>query len=370
MLLLPSANRVYASASPELASAELEVFSESVLGGALSDAGLAHRGGVPYLEFTAERLGAQATAFLANMSSSYALFEADGDLLRPVELHRLDRYDDDLITIQRYQGKTNEQFTKLLLNVTLMASAFAPEMAERTLTVLDPLCGRGTTLNQALMYGYDAAGIDSDQRDFEAYSTFIQTWLKRKRIKHHVGYDAPVRRDGKVIGRRLQLTLAASREEHKAGARQRLDVVCADTTRAAEFFRPNSCDLLVADAPYGVQHGSRTAAGLARRPLDLLTAAVPVWARLLRPGGAVGIAWNTQVAARVDAAEILAASGMEPVEHGPYLKFRHRVDQAIVRDIVVARKPTSGETGNGPAALRHDGPGDRRPAAERGSPLS
>jgi hypothetical protein len=34
MLLLPSANRVYASASPELAAAELAVFSESVLGGA------------------------------------------------------------------------------------------------------------------------------------------------------------------------------------------------------------------------------------------------------------------------------------------------------------------------------------------------
>jgi hypothetical protein len=231
MLLLPSANRVYASASPELASAELEVFSESVLGGALSDTALTHRGGVPYLEFTAEQLGTAASAFLANMSSSYALFEADGELLRPVELNRLDRYDDDLITIQRYPGKTNEQFTKLLLNVTLMASAFAPEMAERTLTVLDPLCGRGTTLNQALMYGYDAAGIDSDQRDFEAYSTFIRTWLKRKRIKHQVGYDASVRRDGKVIGRRLQLTLAASKAEHKAGARQRLDVVCADTTR-------------------------------------------------------------------------------------------------------------------------------------------
>ena len=37
------------------------------------------------------------------------------------------------------------------------------------LTVFDPLCGRGTTLNQALMYGYDAAGLDVDGKDFEAY---------------------------------------------------------------------------------------------------------------------------------------------------------------------------------------------------------
>jgi hypothetical protein len=39
------------------------------------------------------------------------------------------------------------------------------------------------------------------------------------------------------------------------------------------------------------------------------------------------------------AAAILAASGLKPVESKPCLQFRHRVDQAIVRDIVVARKP-------------------------------
>jgi SAM-dependent methyltransferase len=339
MLLLPSANRVYASASPELARAELAVFSESVLGGALSDAEVTNRGGVPYLEFGAERLPDQATTFLSQLSAIYALFEADGSLLKPVELRSLDRYDDDLITIQKYQGKTNEQFTKLLLNVTLMSSAFAPELASRRLAVFDPLCGRGTTLNQALMYGCDAAGLDADQRDFDAYSAFIKTWLQRKRIKHHADYDGPVRRDGKVIGRRLQLSLSATKEEHKAGLVQRLDVVCADTTRAAEFFRPDAFDLIVTDAPYGVQHGSRTPAGLARRPQDLLTAAVPVWAQLLRPGGAVGISWNTLVAPREQAAAILAAAGLEPLDSGPYRQFRHRVDQAIVRDVLVARKP-------------------------------
>jgi SAM-dependent methyltransferase len=346
MLLLPSANRVYASASPDLARAELAVFSGSGLGGALSDAELTYRGGVPYLEFTAESLSAHATAFLANLSGSYALFEADGELLRPVELHRIDRYDEDLITIQKYPGKTNEQFTKLLLNVTLMASAFAPDMAGRALTVFDPLCGRGTTLNQALRYGYHAAGIDIDRRDFEAYSTFIRTWLKRKRIKHHISFDGPVRRDGKVIGRRLQLTMAPSKDEHKAGLDQRLDVVCADTIRAAEFFRPDTFDLVVTDAPYGVQHTSRTPARLTRKPQDLLAAAVPVWARLLRPGGAVGIAWNTLVAPRGETAAILAAAALDPVEHGPYLHLRHRVDQAIVRDVLVARKPAGDETGD------------------------
>ena len=340
LLILPSANRVYAEAAAGLAAAELAVFSDSVLGGALSAAEVTRRGGVPYLEFEACELRPEDCAFLANISSLYALFEVTGGLLRPVDLAGLDHYDDDLITIQKYPGKTNEQFTKLLLNVTLMASAFAPAVLRRRLTVLDPLCGRGTTLNQALMYGYDVAGIDEDRKDFDAYRAFIKTWLTRKRVKHKVTYDGPVRRDGKVAGRRLQISLAASKDEQKAGRAQQLDVVCADTTRAGEFFRPASVDLVVADAPYGVQHGSRSAAsGLARRPRDLLAAAVPVWAALLRPGGAVGIALNTLVAPRGEAAGVLASAGLEPIESPPYLSFGHRVDGSIRRDIVVAGKP-------------------------------
>jgi putative RNA methylase family UPF0020 len=340
MLILPSANRVYAGAAVELTRAELAVFSDAVLGGALSEAVPTQLGGVSYLQFEADALSGVAVSFIANVSGCYALFERSDGMLRPMDLPRLDRYDDDLITIQKYPGKTNEQFTKLLLNVTVMASAFATEMVDRKLAVLDPLCGRGTTLNQALMYGYDAAGVDLDQRDYDAYTTFIKTWLKRKRIKHKAAYDGPVRREGKTVGRRLQVSMAPSKDEYRAAQMQRLDVVCADTTRAPEFFKPGTFDVVVTDAPYGIQHGSRsTAAGLTRHPLSMLAAAAPAWTTLLRPGGAVGVAWNALVAARDEAASVLAAAGLEPVESAPYQQFRHRVDQGITRDILVARKP-------------------------------
>jgi hypothetical protein len=345
LLILPSANRVYAEASTALTVAELEAFGQAVLGGRIAGAGPATIAGVPYVTFTADRLTARDAALLANLSSAYALFQVgeetgeSAEVLRPVELRPLDRFDDDLITIQKYQGKTNEQFTKLLLNVTLLASAFAPDMLDRKFTVLDPLCGRGTTLNQALMYGFDAAGIDLDAKDFDAYATFIETWLKRKRVKHRAE-RARLRAGGKVTGRRLRISLAADKDDYRSGRTQRLDVVNADTARAAEFFKPETFDLVVADAPYGVQHGSRTAAkGLARSPADLLAAAAPAWATLLRSGGACGIAWNTLVGRREQAAGILADAGLDPVDAGPYRGFRHRVDQAIVRDILVARKP-------------------------------
>ena len=359
-LILPSHNRVYADAAPSMARAELGVLSAALPDGWIAEGSIAETviGGVPYVTFESNGLSQRDAALLANLSSLYALFEVTGELLRPVPLRRLDRFDDDLLTILKYAGKTNEQFTKLLLNVTLASSAFAGELSSpggRRLVVLDPLCGRGTTLNQALMYGFDAYGTDLDRRDVEAYAVFIQRWLKDKRLKHQADFS-PVRRDRQVVARRLLAEFAASKEEYKAGYVQRLDVVEADTTRVAEFFRRESADLVVTDLPYGIQHGSHVLGrvrpgerGLARSPLDLLAAAAPAWAKALRPGGALGISWNTHVARREDAAGAIAATGLEVLDSDPYHGFRHRVDQAITRDILIARKPEGPLTATGSA---------------------
>jgi SAM-dependent methyltransferase len=330
LLVLPAANRVYTQASWDLVRSELEVFNHAVLGGRLAGVERREIGGVPYVGFSAAGLEPRDVGFLANLSSVHALFQVHGRLLEPVELRPLDRFDDDLVSIQRYAGKTNERFTRLLLNVTILASSFRMELLERRFRVLDPLCGRGTTLNVALLYGFDAAGIDLDGRDFDAYVQFIRTWLQHKRLKHRAEVTT-LRRDRRAIGRRLEVTLTDHGIE--------VGFVNADTCRGLEFFRPRSFDVLVADLPYGVQHGSRAGRDLARDPLELLARALPVWTELLRPGGALGLAWNTRVATRDALRAALAGAGLEVEESAPYLGFRHRVDQAIVRDILVARRP-------------------------------
>jgi SAM-dependent methyltransferase len=338
ILLLPSANRVYADAAVELTLAELAVFNATVLGGRLDRLAADTIAGVPYVTFDAPDLTERDLAYLANASSRYALFErqvseGQGELLRPVPLRGLDVLDDDLVTIPKYAGKTNEQFTKLLLNITLLASDSAGRMLDAKLRVLDPLCGRGTTLNQALTYGYDASGIDLDGKDFDLYVAYLQTYLKRKRLKHRADVH-PVRREKKLIGRRCTVTLSPSREADPLS----LDVVHADTTTALEFFKKDTFDVVVADAPYGVHHGSRTvAAGLKRTPLELLREAAPVWARLMRPGAALGLSWNTHVARRDEAAALLAKADLTVLD-GPWDRFEHRVDQSIQRDVLVAVK--------------------------------
>jgi tRNA G10 N-methylase Trm11 len=177
--------------------------------------------------------------------------------------------------------------------------------------------------------------VELDGKHVEAYELFLKTWLKRKRLKH-TAEMVPVRRQGRRAARRLEITMAASKEDHKAGAVQKLTMLNADTTQLDGLLRGNVADVLVADLPYGVTHGSyEDEGGMSRRPLDLLERAVPQWVTLLRPGGAIGLSWNTKVAKRALAEDILVANGLEIVE---YAELSHRVDQGIERDIVVARK--------------------------------
>lgn len=360
ILVTPSANRVYRESSSALMTAELRVLDRAVLGQKIHDVSPRVVGGVPYLQVDADELADADVAHLSDLSSLYALFglEPTG-LLRPITLTPADRHSSDLVTIQRYTGKTNESFTKLLLNVTAWSTDRPEALRAGRMSVLDPMCGRGTTLNQALMYGLDATGVDVDAKDFEAYSAFLRTWLKNKRMKHRAE-TTPLRRDRRKLGRRLDVTLADTKERFRAGEAQTLVYVHGDTRRSAEIFRPGSFDVVVGDAPYGVQHGSRGGAGedLSRSPLALVEQALPAWVTLLRPGGALGLSWNTKVAGRAPVERLLADAGLE-VQHPPgFDGFAHRVDQAIVRDLVVARKPAAAHVGR---------PGSGTPARPAGA---
>ena len=331
----PSANRVYALASEALTVAELGVLSRTRLDGRLGAAQLTRIAGVPYLTFDGD-LTDDDLALLGDISTAMALFERNGDSLAPVELPRRDRFDDDLLTILKYAGKTNELFTKLLLNVTVWSGPQPGD--DRPLRVLDPMCGRGTTLNQVLMNGWHAAGLDVDGRDFDAYAAFLRQWLKAKRLKHTADVT-PLRRDGKKLGRRLRAEIGATKDDWKAGRAITLDYVNADTVHTRAVHRAASFDAVVVDAPYGVQHGSRGGGGdLQRRPLELLSEALPGWVRVLRPGGALGIAVNTHTCPRDQALSLLAGAGLEPRDDAAYRGFEHRVDRAITRDLVVATK--------------------------------
>lgn len=316
LLLAPSANRVYAEQAPRLLAAEVAALSPGVTVEPTT------RAGVDYLLLA----GTLDLESLARSSGALALFAEAGSLLEPVALPRADVFDDDLVTIQRYPGKTNEQFTRLLVNLTLAAVRRDPPY-----TILDPLCGRGTTLLTGWTLGHDVAGVEQDEKAIEQLRAFLSTYLRRKRVKHGVSLD-PVRREGRTLGRRLEATATVD------GHTLSLGVLPGDAADSARLWGKRTFDAVVADAPYGVVHGAHGAGGRHRSPEALLETALPVWAGQLRAGGALGLAWNTLSLPRERLVAQLSAAGLTVLDDAPYAGLEHRVDSSILRDVVVATK--------------------------------
>ncbi|NNG20871.1 site-specific DNA-methyltransferase [Naumannella sp. ID2617S] len=345
LLLSPAANRVYAGSADRLAAAELAVCT------GLDSVAPQRIAGVDYLGLDVPEADDGLLRTLARQSARLALFEVVGeDFLRPIALPEVDELDDDFVTIPKYQGKTNEQFTRLLLNVTLSQVTASPE---RPWTVLDPLCGRGTTASVAWSAGLDAAGVEADTKSVEAMAAFWKTWLRRKRLKHTAD-TTPVRRDGKSLGKRFDATATLP-----GGRRAQFTVFTGDTRNSPALFGKRRFELIVTDAPYGVVHGSRAGreapgsrdgsrsdvVGVAgkrdRSPAGLLRESIPGWSRQLAPGGALGLSWNTLGLPREDLAAMLTGAGLEVCQGQPWLEFSHRVDSSINRDLMVARKPAT-----------------------------
>lgn len=334
LLIHPSANRVYAAQAPQLAAAELAALA----GDAVTAVTPVQLAGVDYLAVEGE--SEDVVAVLRRHSMTLAAFAREGELLRPVEAARQDLFDEDLVTIPRYPGKTNEAFTRMLLDLTV--SQTTPRIDDRPLTVLDPMCGRGTTLTTAWLAGHDAAGVEIDEKAVEQLSAFLKTWLKRKRLKHGATMS-PVRREGRSIGRRLDVTARPGPDSPAPDREVSLSVFTGDTRQSAALWGKKRFDAVVVDAPYGVAHGSRTdvrgVSGRDRSAAALLTEAIPVWAGQLRPGGALGIAWNTLGLVREDLVGLVTEAGLEARDEGPWREFAHRVDSSIQRDLLVAVRP-------------------------------
>lgn len=346
LLLAPSANRVYAGDAARLNAAEI-----TLLAAALDVEVQVHPvtvAGVDYLSISVAEGASEdrARRLVGEVSGAFALFDVDEGLLRPTLLDRRRLYGDDIVTIQKYQGKTNEQFTHLLLNVTAALAKRPHALLDGTLHVLDPMCGRGTTLNTCLLRGLDVTGVETDKGDFEQYQAFITTWLRSHRLKHEV-QASQIRRSGQSFGRSLELECATSKEEWKAGHTQQVTYLNMDTTKLPHVMRKASVDIVVTDLPYGVQHGSH-GQKIERSPIRLLDRSLPGWYDALRTGGTIGLAYNRHVASPQEMGECLDAHGFTVAHgHGPDGPsagavdadvFRHRVDASIDRDIVVGRK--------------------------------
>lgn len=318
-------NMVETLATPELLA--------SPVGAAVHEIAHTTLAGQSYLLVTVDeaRLPAQFVAILSRLGATSEIYdyfeslgEVRGPLLRPVEPQFTPFVPFEMAETRRYKGKTNEVFTRVLLNLALFAGAYADRITER-LRILDPLAGGGTTLFLSLIAGYDAFGIELDRQDVESTALFVRQYLHSEHI-----HCKEVDERGRRAGRRYQFEIG------NRGNTRTLVLAHGDTIQADIHMREIAggphMHAVVADLPYGIQHFGEIS--------SLLQRALPVWERMLLPGGTLALAWN---ATRIERESMMEAiqqhTHLQVRADPPYTQLTHTVDRVIKRrDVVIAVK--------------------------------
>jgi len=337
ILLWPHPNSRYQQAIQSLAKAELDIMLCRLGLGNVSEC--LESQGVQWLCFDSGPLTGEMIAMLSRLSSMYMLARMEGTAFYPV-CGRAGAYlGSDLPSVLKYKGKTNEQFTQLLLNIAILSGAYDLGGGE-PLDICDPMCGRGTTLFTALNYGWNATGVDIDAADIRELNTFLKRYLTYHKLKHRVALDhftIPGNRGVKAT----TYSLADTPERYKSGDVRLLRAACGDASQLAAFSKPAAYHAIVCDLPYGVQHAPGSgAAGAKSLPTfeELLRALLPVWIRTLKPSGAMALSFNTYTLPRDRLRAIMADAGLEVKASGAYDRFTHWVEQAVNRDLAVGVK--------------------------------
>lgn len=332
MLLWPHANARYQQETRKLAAAELKL----MLGRTCPEAAVEidEASSMPCLDINCPgALDEPSLHAIARHSLLYQLFERREDKsLLPVLGRAPALLGDDLPAILKYKGKTNEMFLQLLINVGLYAGDFwdSPE----GLSFLDPMCGRATAPFIALNRGWNATGADVDKNDLKEAERFFKRYLEYHRFKHHMTREARTLRGGKSAP---VVKFEATPPEQSVT----LNLMNCDAARTAEAMGRSSVHLIACDLPYGVRHDAMPGQSVPRGGnwLEaLLVHALPAWHSILKPGGTVALSFNAQSFRRDRLRHLMADAGFEVMNGGEYDHFEHWVEQAITRDVAVARK--------------------------------
>ena len=328
-LLYPHANIRYRQSLLQLAVQELSMTLSAL--GREAEVVPQKMGGAMFLTFEAAKLTERDMRMLSQLASVYMLFEMEDGKLTTLERTHPNYVGEDLPALLKYKGKTNEMFTDTMLTMALAASAFMP-VHDSQLVVCDPMAGRGTTLMLALRRGYHGVGIEIGKADVKEAADYMTRYLEFYRIKYK-RTDSALTVRGQVGGRENKFVFSDSAEHFKDGDTRTLRLICGDTREAEALLKPNSVHLMVTDAPYGVQKGT---AGRQDSIGGTIAAALPGWFDVLKSGGVLAMSFNTHVTRREGLVRLFEKAGFEIVQTA---NLEHWVEQAISRDVILARKP-------------------------------
>ncbi len=339
----PGHNRVYYKSAEALAVAELSIAAQRTHQ-TLSDIKSIDIAGVRYISFCAQSvLDEYDINMLSRLSFFFALFNLkdieNQKVLIPVAKHPYEYLDDKISSLLKYQGKTNELFTKMMINVALLSGTF--DYTDH-IAFLDPVAGKGTSLFEAAVYGFNAYGIEIESKSVHDAQVFFKKYLENERIKHKADkrqiYSSET--TGKIYVQ--EFSYAKNKADFKSKSTiKTLALVNGVSGDAYKYFKKPKFNMIVGDLPYGIFHGNKgeqAATSKTRNPKEFLSKSLEAWYMVLKKGGVVVVAWNSFVVSKEQLAHVFENHRFEVLSQAPYSNFEHMVDKSIKRDIIVARK--------------------------------
>ena len=282
-----------------------------------------------------KELSQKQFSILGFSSIYYAIFEIiEGNLLKPVKVKDFHTFPESMVQILKYNGKTNEQFTRLMVNLALSACNTNSDK----ITLLDPMCGKGTTLYEGFIRGYDVKGIEINEQWATEIQAYVLRFLKEGKYKHKAQKSKISDSKGRKISGVFNLNAAKEKTHYNSGNVQNFQLLSADTRKADLIIKKKSCDIIVSDLPYGVQHASKNDKNTERfrSPIELLKEASPSWYNVLKANGSVVLAYNEFTMKRAEAVDALENAGFTVLNDELYNHLLHRVDASINRNVIVA----------------------------------
>ena len=343
ILQYPGHNWVYYQSADKLAQAELKIAGTSINAG-ITNIEIKQLANIRYLSFSTEvSLSDRYLQILSRLSFVFALFHVDESSsqiqLIPIELPVTHYLNPKISTLLKYKGKTNELFTRMMINIAVHSSGFGFDDA---LELLDPVAGKGTTLFEASTSGYNAFGIEVEGIALQEGLTFFKKFLEQERFKHARSTRVVYKNEDGRPAEITEFKYSRTKEEFKNEATQKqLGMVHGTSKEAFKYFKKERFHVIVGDLPYGIKHGNKGGkvyGSPTRNPEELIAECLPEWKKVLKKGGIIVLAWNVHLVSRKKLTEQFSESGFDVLMESPYDQFEHRVDTAIKRDVIVARK--------------------------------
>ncbi|MEG0456737.1 MAG: hypothetical protein RR549_01230, partial [Oscillospiraceae bacterium] len=297
ILANPGHNRVYFDNSVKLSLSEITLAATKT-SSTINNICYEKIANISYITFDCnEYFNENDLKIISSLSFFYALFTSLDNFksLIPVAKVEYESLNPSISSILKYQGKTNEIFTKMMINCA--AFSLDDYNANKKLNLFDPVCGKGTTLFEGAVLGFDVAGCEISQKSINETKVFFKKFLENDKIKHTLtreGYN--VKSAGAAIkGDIFKFNFSSNKDEFKKGENISSLMLCdSNSFYCDKIFKSNSFDLIIGDLPYGIVHsnvsqkeqkGNKNGKSPTRNPFEMIENCLNPWQKVIKKGG-------------------------------------------------------------------------------------